>query len=47
MVQKSKLGGSLVTTSWHVLMLWMEETASKWEGSCEALKKQLWTADKG
>jgi hypothetical protein len=26
------LGASLVTTTWHILRLWMEETASRYGG---------------
>jgi hypothetical protein len=42
------LGGSVVITAWHVLRLWMEETASGYgAAAANTLNKQLWTADKG
>ena len=36
-----------VTTSWHVLRLWMEERPPIWRVAANTLNKQLWTADKG
>jgi hypothetical protein len=34
----SMLGGSLVTAAWRVLRLRMEETASRYGGSCEYIE---------
>jgi hypothetical protein len=41
------LGGSLVTTAWNVLRLWMEGKHLDAEGSFEYIDKQSRTADKG
>jgi hypothetical protein len=41
----SMLGGSLVTITWHVLMLRMEGRPPDTEGSCEYIEQQSLTAN--
>jgi hypothetical protein len=44
---EAMLGGSLVTTAWHVLGLWMEGQPPAVEGGCKYMIKQIGQSTKG
>jgi len=41
------LGGSLVTTAWHVLRLWMEGRPLDAEGSCKYIEQAVTDSQQG